>query len=94
MALEEGVEGLIHVSEMSWTKKVKNPRSILEIGQEVEVVVSEVDTEKRRLSLSLRATEPNPWEQVAETYQRREHHQRCGSEPDGFRCFCGNRAGR
>jgi small subunit ribosomal protein S1 len=68
VVLEEGVEGLIHVSEMSWTKKVKNPRSILEIGQEVEVVVSEVDSEKRRLSLSLRATEPNPWEQVAETY--------------------------
>jgi len=68
VVLEEGVEGLIHVSEMSWTKKVKNPRSILDVGQEVEVVVSEVDPEKRRLSLSLRATEPNPWEQVAETY--------------------------
>ena len=67
--LEEGVEGLIHVSEMSWTKKVKNPRSILEVGQEVDVVVSEVDPEKRRLSLSLRATEPNPWEEVAEKYQ-------------------------
>jgi len=68
VVLEEGVEGLIHVSEMSWTKKVKNPRSILEIGHEVEVVVSEVDADKRRLSLSLRATEPNPWEQVAESY--------------------------
>jgi small subunit ribosomal protein S1 len=68
VVIEEGVEGLIHVSEMSWTKKVKNPRSILDIGQEVEVVVSEVDAEKRRLSLSLRATEPNPWEQVAESY--------------------------
>ncbi len=68
VVLEEGVEGLIHVSEMSWTKKVKNPRSIIEIEQEVEVVVSEVDVDKRRLSLSLRATEPNPWEQVAESY--------------------------
>jgi small subunit ribosomal protein S1 len=68
VALEEGVEGLIHVSEMSWTKKIKNPRSVLEVGTEVEVVVSEVDPDKRRLSLSLRATEPNPWEQVAETY--------------------------
>ncbi|HSO21536.1 MAG TPA: 30S ribosomal protein S1 [Chondromyces sp.] len=68
VVLEEGVEGLIHVSEMSWTKKVKNPRSILEIDEEVEVVVSEVDAEKRRLSLSLRATQPNPWEQVAESY--------------------------
>jgi small subunit ribosomal protein S1 len=68
VALEEGVEGLVHVSEMSWTKKVKNPRSILEIGEEVDVVVSEVDVDKRRLSLSLRAIEPNPWEQVADTH--------------------------
>ncbi|MCD4750084.1 MAG: 30S ribosomal protein S1 [Thermoanaerobaculales bacterium] len=68
IALEEGVEGLVHVSEMSWTKKVKNPRSVLEIGQEVDVVVSEVDSEKRRLSLSLRAIEVNPWETVADTY--------------------------
>jgi len=68
VVLEEGVEGLIHVSEMSWTKKIKNPRSMLEIDEEVEVVVSEVDAEKRRLSLSLRATQTNPWEQVAETY--------------------------
>jgi small subunit ribosomal protein S1 len=68
VALEEGVEGLIHVSEMSWTKKIKNPRSVLDVDQEVEVVVSEVDPEKRRLSLSLRATEPNPWHKVAEDY--------------------------
>jgi small subunit ribosomal protein S1 len=68
VVLEEGVEGLIHVSEMSWTKKVKNPRSIVDIDQEVDVVVSEVDIDKRRLSLSLRATQPNPWEQVAESY--------------------------
>jgi len=68
IALEEGVEGLVHVSEMSWTKKIKNPRSVLEIGQEVDVVVSEVDMDKRRLSLSLRATETNPWETVADTY--------------------------
>jgi len=68
VALEEGVEGLVHVSEMSWTKKVKNPRSIIDIGEEIDVVVSEVDAEKRRLSLSLRAIEPNPWEQVADTH--------------------------
>ncbi len=68
VGLEEGVEGLVHVSEMSWTKKVKNPRSIIDIGDEIDVVVSEVDAEKRRLSLSLRAIEPNPWEQVADTH--------------------------
>ncbi len=63
--LEEGVEGLIHVSEMSWTKKVKNPKSLLHPSQEVEVVITEVDIDKRRLSLSLRQAEPNPWEEFA-----------------------------
>ncbi len=63
--LEEGVEGLIHVSEMSWTKKIKNPKSFLQSGKEVEVVITEVDVEKRRLSLSLRQAEPNPWEEFA-----------------------------
>ncbi len=63
--LEEGVEGLIHVSEMSWTKKVKNPKSLLHSAQEVEVVITEVDIDKRRLSLSLRQAEPNPWEEFA-----------------------------
>ena len=67
--LEEGVEGLIHVSEMSWTKKVKNPKSLLQSGQEVEVVITEVDVEKRRLSLSLRQAEPNPWEEFATRYR-------------------------
>jgi small subunit ribosomal protein S1 len=67
--LEEGVEGLIHVSEMSWTKKVKNPKSLLHSGQEVEVVITEVDVEKRRLSLSLRQAEPNPWEEFATRFR-------------------------
>ena len=67
--LEEGVEGLIHVSEMSWTKKIKNPKSILHTGQEVEVVITEVDVEKRRLSLSLRQAESNPWDEFATRYR-------------------------
>lgn len=67
--LEEGVEGLIHVSEMSWTKKVKNPKSLLQAGTEVEVVVTEVDVEKRRISLSLRQAEPNPWEEYASRFR-------------------------
>ena len=67
--LEEGVEGLIHVSEMSWTKKVKNPKSLLHATQEVEVVITEVDIDKRRLSLSLRQAEPNPWEEFATRYR-------------------------
>ncbi|HEY2094301.1 MAG TPA: 30S ribosomal protein S1 [Thermoanaerobaculia bacterium] len=66
--LEEGVEGLIHVSEMSWTKKVRNPSKILTIGDEVEAVVGDVNTANRRISLSLRALEQNPWETVAQRY--------------------------
>jgi len=66
--IEEGVEGLIHVSEMSWTKKVVNPSKILSVGDEVEAIVSELDMEQRRISLSLRQTEQNPWEELAATY--------------------------
>jgi small subunit ribosomal protein S1 len=66
--LEEGVEGLIHVSEMSWTKKIRNPSKLLSIGDEVEAVVADVNIPNRRISLSLRALEQNPWETVAERY--------------------------
>jgi small subunit ribosomal protein S1 len=66
--LEEGVEGLIHVSEMSWTKKVRNPSKILSLGEEVEAVVSDVNVANRRISLSLKALEQNPWDTAAEKY--------------------------
>jgi small subunit ribosomal protein S1 len=66
--LEEGVEGLVHVSEMSWTKKVVNPSKILTVGQELEAIVSELDMDQRRISLSLRQTEANPWEELAVTH--------------------------
>ena len=66
--IEEGVEGLIHVSEMSWTKKVVNPAKILEVGDEVAAIVSELDMDQRRISLSLRQTERNPWEELEDTH--------------------------
>jgi small subunit ribosomal protein S1 len=66
--LEEGVEGLIHVSEMSWTKKVRNPSKILSVGAEVEAVVSDVNVANRRISLSLKALEQNPWDTASERY--------------------------
>ena len=66
--IEEGVEGLIHVSEMSWTKKVVNPAKILNVGDEVEAIVSELDMDSRRISLSLRQTERNPWEELADSF--------------------------
>ncbi|MGE3374302.1 MAG: 30S ribosomal protein S1 [Vicinamibacteria bacterium] len=66
--LEEGVEGLIHVSEMSWSKKIKHPSKILTVGQEVECQVLGLDQEAHRISLGLKQTEQNPWEQLAEKY--------------------------
>ncbi len=66
--IEEGVEGLIHVSEMSWTKKVVNPSKLVTVGEEVEAIVSELDMGQRRISLSLRQTERNPWEELADSF--------------------------
>ncbi|MDY3063163.1 MAG: S1 RNA-binding domain-containing protein, partial [Bacteroidaceae bacterium] len=60
--LEEGVDGLIHISDLSWTKKIKHPSEITQIGAEIEVVVLEIDTESRRLSLGHKQTEENPWD--------------------------------
>ena len=66
--LEDGVEGLIHVSEMSWTKKVRHPSKVLNIGDSVEAVVSDVNVPNRRISLSLKALEQNPWDTISERY--------------------------
>jgi small subunit ribosomal protein S1 len=66
--LEPGIEGLIHVSEMSWTKKNIHPGKIVATSQEVEVMVLEVDPVKRRISLGLKQTLPNPWESFAEKH--------------------------
>ena len=66
--LEAGVEGLVHVSEMSWTKKNVHPGKIVSTSQEVEVMVLEIDGSKRRVSLGLKQTQRNPWEVFAETH--------------------------
>jgi small subunit ribosomal protein S1 len=66
--LEPGVEGLIHVSEMSWTKKVKHPSKLLEIGQELDCQVLEVDSKSKRISLGLKQLEPDPWTIFTEKY--------------------------
>jgi len=67
--LEPGVEGLIHVSEMSWSKRLKHPSKIVNTGDTIEADILEVNPAERRISLSLRQTEPNPWYQLAEKYQ-------------------------
>jgi len=66
--LEPGVEGLIHVSEMSWSKRVKHPSKIVQHGDEVEVVVLSILEDTRRISLGMKQIEPNPWELVKEKY--------------------------
>ena len=71
--LEPGVEGLVHVSEMSWTKKNVHPGKIVSTSQEVEVMVLEIDSQKRRVSLGLKQTQRNPWEVFAETHPEGTH---------------------
>ncbi|MEO5706611.1 MAG: 30S ribosomal protein S1, partial [Alteraurantiacibacter sp.] len=66
--LEAGIEGLVHVSEMSWTKKNVHPGKIVSTSQEVEVLVLEVDSDKRRISLGLKQAQRNPWEEFAESH--------------------------
>jgi len=66
--LQEGVEGLVHVSEMSWTKRVRHPSKILSAGDEVEVMVLDADQGQKRISLGLKQTTLNPWDTIAERY--------------------------
>jgi small subunit ribosomal protein S1 len=66
--LEPGIEGLIHVSEMSWSKKMKNPSKVVSVGDQVEAVISDVNMDTRRISLSLKDTQPDPWENVPGKY--------------------------
>src|SRR5438128_1808638 len=66
--LEEGVEGLIHVSELSWTKRIMRPSDILTVGQEVDAVVLGVNKEEQKISLGLRQLEPNPWDEIEKKF--------------------------
>jgi len=66
--LEQGIEGLIHVSAMSWTKRVKHPSKVMSLGETVEAMVLDLDKENRRLSLGLKQTEPNPWDLIDERW--------------------------
>ncbi|MCB9868686.1 MAG: 30S ribosomal protein S1 [Planctomycetes bacterium] len=66
--LEDGVEGLVHISEMSWTKRVNHPSEVVNVGDKVEVVVLDVNPEKQEISLGMKQTEVNPWTMVSENY--------------------------
>ncbi len=66
--LEEGIEGLIHVSEMSWTRKIRHPSKVVSVGENVEAVVLDIKPDARRISLGMKQVEPNPWDVIAEKY--------------------------
>ncbi|MFN3416353.1 MAG: 30S ribosomal protein S1 [Caldimonas sp.] len=68
--IEPGIEGLVHVSEMDWTNKNVAPSKIVSLGDEVEVMVLEIDEDKRRISLGMKQCKPNPWEEFAQNYKR------------------------
>jgi len=68
--IEDGVEGLVHVSEMDWTNKNVNPAKVVHIGEEVEVMVLDIDEERRRISLGIKQCKPNPWREFADNYNR------------------------
>lgn len=66
--VEEGVEGLIHISEMSWSKKPRHPSKLVTVGDEIEVMVLNIEKETKRISLGMKQLQPNPWDLVSETY--------------------------
>ena len=68
--IEAGIEGLVHVSEMDWTNKNVDPKKVVQLGEEVEVMVVEIDEERRRISLGMKQCKPNPWEEFAATHQK------------------------
>jgi small subunit ribosomal protein S1 len=68
--IEPGVEGLVHVSEMDWTNKNVNPGKVVHVGDEVEVMILDIDEERRRISLGMKQCRPNPWEEFAQNHQK------------------------
>lgn len=68
--IEAGIEGLVHVSEMDWTNKNVDPKKVVQLGEEVEVMVLEIDEERRRISFGMKQCKPNPWEEFAATHQK------------------------
>ena len=73
--LEEGVDGLIHISDLSWQKKIKHPSEFCKVGEEIEVLVLEIDRDNRRISLGHKQLEENPWEVFSETFKEGSVHQ-------------------
>ena len=83
--LEEGIEGLVHISEMSWTRRISHPSELVQIDDEIDVVVLEINKEKHEISLGMKQTQENPWDRVADRYPPGSTGQGHGPQPDQLR---------
>ena len=70
ISVEDGIEGLVHVSEMDWTNKNVDPRKVVQLGDEVEVMVLDIDEDRRRISLGMKQCKPNPWDEFAQSHKK------------------------
>ena len=91
--LEEGIEGLVHVSEMSWTRQIKNPKQILKIGDEVRAVVLDIDVSQNRISLGMKQCKPNPWEEFSDNHRKNDKVRGTIKSITDFGVFIGLSAG-
>jgi small subunit ribosomal protein S1 len=89
--LEDGIEGLVHISEMSWTKRISHPSELVNIGDSVDVVVLRIDEEKQEISLGMKQTQSNPWDEGFGQVPDRQHGQGQGSQPHQLRRLHRNR---
>ena len=91
--LEPGIEGLVHISEMSWTKRINHPSELVQISDEIEVMILAVDRDGQQLSLGMKQTHENPWDSVAERYPIDSVVTGQGSKSDQLRCLHRTRGG-
>ena len=83
--LEPGIEGLVHISEMSWTKRINHPSELVSIGDQIEVQVLNINKDKQEISLGMKQVQPNPWDKVAERYPPGHGRHRHRPQPDQLR---------
>ena len=91
--LEPGIEGLVHISEMSWTKRINHPSELVQIGDKIEVQVLNINKDKQEISLGMKQVQPNPWDEVAEKYPPGTDRHRRGPQPHQLRRLHRDRGG-
>ncbi len=85
--LEPGIEGLVHISEMSWTRRINHPNELVQTGDEIDVKILGVDPAGQQLSLGMKQTVANPWDEVMDKYPEGSDSDRQGSQSDQLRCL-------